>query len=473
MIIKRLFQHYRIRVPKWIVSWAIVLCDTIAGYIAYDVVLQDVVAKTFPSLYEQIFIWLIFQSLWSIIFLINGLYKGEFVVSRMNEIETMLKITFTVVVLYVFIDSLRFLNFPVNARGMVRYWLIFMFLALSARFLIRSFQKYLLRIGIGREKTIIIGLNRRGVSAAEYLIHHEDQGFDIVGYIRAANDTDFDVDTHNVPILGDEKDIGTIVQKTEVSDIVIALEKPDHTRILSIMGQINGFPLTVKIVPDLYDVMSGLVRTQQIAGMPLMEINLESINLYQRGLKRVFDLILTIPFLIIFSPIALLIALAIKLESKGPIFYEQVRVGRDFSKFKTIKFRSMQQNAEEETGPVWSEPDDPRITKFGKLLRRFRLDEIPQFFNVLKGDMSIIGPRPERPYFVEKLSNEYPLYHRRLSVLPGISGWSQIKQSYDQHIDDIRQKLKYDFFYIENISFGLDLKIILSTIWVMLSGQGR
>ena len=142
-------------------------------------------------------------------------------------------------------------------------------------------------------------------------------------------------------------------------------------------------------------------------------------------------------------------------------------------KFKTIKFRSMQHNAEEKTGPKWAELDDPRITKVGKLLRRFRIDEFPQFFNVLKGDMSIIGPRPERPYFVEKLSKEYPLYHRRLSVLPGISGWSQIKQSYDKDIEDIRQKLKYDFYYIENISFGLDLKIMISTIWVMFSGEGR
>lgn len=207
--------------------------------------------------------------------------------------------------------------------------------------------------------------------------------------------------------------------------------------------------------------------------MPLMEINLENTNWYQRGLKRIFDLILTIPFLILFIPLAIIIAMAIKIESKGPILYKQVRVGKDFCKFKTIKFRSMQHNAEEKTGPKWAETDDPRITKVGSFLRRFRLDEVPQFLNVLIGDMSIIGPRPERPYFVDQLSKEYPFYHRRLSVLPGISGWSQIKQSYDQNIDDIRQKLKFDFYYIENLSFGLDLKIMISTIWVMFSGQGR
>ena len=473
MIIKKLFQHYRIRVPKWIVSWTIFISDSIAGYIAYSIVLQAVIAKTFPNYYEQIIVWIIFQLLWNILFLINGLYKGEYIVSRMFEIETMLKVTFTIVVLYVFIDALRFFNFPINARGMARYWLIFMSIALTIRFLIRSFQKYLLRIGIGREKTIILGKNRRGLSAANFLYHHEDQGYDIVGFIKAADDPDEDINTGNIPVLGEEQNIGTIIQDNEVSDIVLALEKPDHTRILSIMGQINGFPVTIKIVPDLYDVMSGLVRTQQIAGMPLIEINLENINWYQRGLKKVFDLLLIIPFIFSFIPCALLIALAIKIESKGPVLYKQVRVGKDFRKFKTIKFRSMQHNAEEETGPMWAQANDPRITKVGRFLRRFRIDEVPQFLNVLKGDMSIIGPRPERPYFVDKLSNEYPLYHRRLSVLPGISGWSQIKQSYDQNLDDIRQKLKFDFYYIENLSFGLDLKIMISTIWVIFSGQGR
>lgn len=473
MIIKKLFQHYRIRVPKWIVSWTIFISDSIAGYIAYSIVLQEVVAKTFPNFYEQIIIWVIFQLLWNSLFLINGLYKGEYIVSRMFEIETMLKVTFIIVVLYVFVDALRFLNFPINARGMARYWLIFMSIALTTRFLIRSFQKYLLRNGIGREKTIILGKNRRGLSAANYLYQHEDQGYDIVGFIKATDDPAEGVDTGKIPVLGEEQNIGTIIQENEVSDIVLALEKPDHTRILSIMGQINGFPVTVKIVPDLYDVMSGLVRTQQIAGMPLMEINLENTNWYQRGLKKAFDLLLTIPFMTLFIPFAIIIAIAIKIESKGPILYKQVRVGRDFRKFKTIKFRSMQHNAEENTGPMWAETNDPRITRVGRFLRRFRFDEVPQFLNVLKGDMSIIGPRPERPYFVDQLSKEYPLYHRRLSVLPGISGWAQIKQSYDQNLDDIRQKLKFDFYYIENISFGLDLKIMISTIWVMFSGQGR
>jgi lipopolysaccharide/colanic/teichoic acid biosynthesis glycosyltransferase len=173
------------------------------------------------------------------------------------------------------------------------------------------------------------------------------------------------------------------------------------------------------------------------------------------------------------APFMVLIGIAIKLETPGPVFYRQERVGKDFRHFRICKFRSMTNDAEQKTGPVWADQNDPRITGVGRVLRRFRMDEIPQFINVVKGEMSLIGPRPERPYFVDKLTHEFPFYHRRLSVRPGISGWSQIKNPYDRHIEDVRQKLKYDFFYIENLNFSLDLKIVLSTIWVMISGQGR
>ena len=231
MIIRKLFQHYRIRVPKWIVSWTILFSDFIAGFIGYSVVLQSVVAKTFPNYYEQIIVWIIFQILWSILFLINGLYKGEYIVSRMFEIETMIKITFTIIVLYVFVDALRFINFPINARGMARYWLIFMSIALSMRFMVRSFQKYLLRNGVGREKTIILGKNRRGLSAANYLFRHEDQGYDIVGFITAMDDPTEEINTGKIPVLGEELNIGTIIVKViliivSISNILETIYSP-------------------------------------------------------------------------------------------------------------------------------------------------------------------------------------------------------------------------------------------------------
>ncbi len=196
-------------------------------------------------------------------------------------------------------------------------------------------------------------------------------------------------------------------------------------------------------------------------------------HFYPSKVKVIPDVVFAIVLLIIGLPLWFFIVCVIKLDSKGPIFFKQVRLGKNNEKFTLIKFRTMIENAEIETGPVWTDKKDTRITFVGKWLRRFYLDEVPQLLNVLKGEMSLVGPRPERPFFVEKLEKEYPLYSRRLKIRPGITGWAQIKHSYDERIEDIREKLKYDFYYIENVDIWLDIKILLGTILVVLSGKGR
>jgi len=172
------------------------------------------------------------------------------------------------------------------------------------------------------------------------------------------------------------------------------------------------------------------------------------------------------------APITILTAIAIKIDSKGPVLFKQERLGQNGKPFNVLKFRSMIQDAEKYTGPVWSQKDDPRVTRMGKFVRKVRIDEIPQMFNVLKGEMSLVGPRPERAYFVEKLSQEIPYYKRRLKVRPGITGWAQIKHKYDESIED-KIKIKYDLFYIENMSLRMDFKILLRTVFVVLFGKGH
>ena len=195
-------------------------------------------------------------------------------------------------------------------------------------------------------------------------------------------------------------------------------------------------------------------------------------HFYARKVKVIPDVVFAIVLLILGLPLWFFIACVIKLDSKGPVFFKQVRLGKNNEKYTLIKFRTMIENAEIETGPVWTDKKDPRITFVGKWLRRFYLDEVPQLFNVLKGEMSIIGPRPERPYFAEQLVKKYPSYLDRLSVKPGLTGWAQINQSYDISIEDVKQKLKYDFYYIENLSFIFDLQIMIKTILVVLLGKG-
>jgi exopolysaccharide biosynthesis polyprenyl glycosylphosphotransferase len=194
---------------------------------------------------------------------------------------------------------------------------------------------------------------------------------------------------------------------------------------------------------------------------------------WEKKLKRILDILVSFTILVIALPISLISAMAIKLDSKGPVFFAQKRSGVNGSTFSMVKFRSMFKDAEKHTGPVWSQKNDPRVTRVGKVLRRLRLDEIPQMYNVLKGEMSLVGPRPERPFFVEKLSEEIPYYKRRLKVRPGITGWAQVKHKYDENIEDVKVKLRYDLFYIENMSIRMDFKILMRTMYVVLFGKGH
>ena len=219
-----------------------------------------------------------------------------------------------------------------------------------------------------------------------------------------------------------------------------------------------------------------LVRSTEIIVPVQVEKQFTSINyklIYLTGIKRFMDLVLSVLLFVTGLPFYIIFGLLIKLDSKGPVLFKQIRAGLQNSSFLLYKFRSMGFHAEADTGPIWTAQNDPRITKVGQFLRRFRFDEFPQLLNVLKGEMSLVGPRPERPFFVEKLKQEYPFYMRRLKVRPGITGWAQIKHPYDEQLEDVREKLRYDFYYIENVSLWLDLKIIISTVRVMLSGKGR
>jgi exopolysaccharide biosynthesis polyprenyl glycosylphosphotransferase len=242
---------------------------------------------------------------------------------------------------------------------------------------------------------------------------------------------------------------------------------------VKVISKLEHEEVGLKIVPDLYEILSGQARTSQIYGMPLIDIMPELMPEWEKKLKRLMDVLTSLIILIISLPVIIITAIAIKLTGRGPIFFKQERSGMNGNAFKIIKFRSMYEDAEENTGPVWSSKDDPRVTKVGKIIRRVRIDELPQMINVLKGQMSIVGPRPERPFFVEKLSQEIPYYKRRLKVRPGITGWAQVKHKYDESVEDVKIKLRYDLFYIENMSLRMDFKIIMRTVFVVLFGQGH
>ena len=459
-----------VRFPKWIVSWVLVFIDTIIGYYVISNVLLDIPIDLLGTSIFSIFITL--QICWCFVFWAANLYNGDAEVSRFGETETLIKLTFIIMTAGIFLLGIDIDLGPVKSQYIIRYWILFSLLAILNRWLIRSVQKYLLKKGFGQHNVIVIGSGDRSKFVTEKLYNHRQKLYRVIGYIKTNGESKHN-ESATATLLGKEKDLKNIIANNPVSDIVIALDDMEHDHILKLISIINGTPVSIKIVPNLYEVISGLARTEQISGLPLIEVNFQQNKWSGSGMKRMFDFFMSFILLISLFPIFILIGIIIKINSKGPIIYSQERLGYNGQPFNIYKLRSMVADAEQESGPVWTLDDDPRITSFGQMLRKYRIDEFPQLINVFLGQMSLIGPRPERPYFIERLKGKFPLYERRFRVRPGITGWSQIKHPSDTKEEDVRQKLRYDFYYIENLSFNLDLKIFISTIAVVLSGRGR
>ncbi len=464
-----IFNQLLVRFPKWIVSWVLVVIDAMIGYYVINNIIID--KYNISTEYSILSVFVVIQTFWCFIFWATNLYNGDAEVSRFGETETLIKLTFIIMSAGIFLLGIDISLGPVKSQYIIRYWIIFSLLTILNRWMIRSIQKRLLKTGFGQHNVIIIGSGVRSNYVTEKLLGHRQGLYRVSGFIKTVNENN---NTNKIALsLGEEKDLKEIIEKNPVSDIVIALDDMDHGHIMKLISVINGSPVSIKIVPDLYEVISGLARTEQISGMPLIEVNFQESKWSSSGMKRSLDFIFSLATLIICFPIFIFIGIIIKLNSKGPIIYSQERLGYLGVPYKIYKFRSMVVDAEDESGPVWALDDDPRITSVGKILRKYRIDELPQFINVFLGQMSLIGPRPERPYFIEKLKERFPLYERRFRVRPGITGWSQIKHPSDLEEEDVKQKLRYDFYYIENLSFNLDLKILISTIVVVLSGKGR
>ena len=412
---------------------------------------------------------------WLVVFTFVGMYRTWFAASRFDELANLFKSTFVGIFILFFLIFLDDYIHNIDSKSRVlifMYWALILLFVGGGRIFIRSFQRQLIIKGIGRKNVIIVGFNPKANEVHDQLIEHRALGFDVAAYV-AAHTENLDKCYKGVKVAGLIKDINILIDTLNAKEIIIALDKENHDFLLDVISQCDSKNVGLKIVPDLYEILSGQAKTSQIYGLPLMDIMPQLMPEWEKKLKRIFDVMVSFLILIITSPVLILTAIAIKIDSSGNVFFRQERCGIDGSLFKMIKFRSMRQDAEKHSGPVWSTKNDERITRVGKFIRKVRIDEIPQMINVLKGEMSLVGPRPERPYFVEKLSQEIPYYKRRLKVRPGITGWAQVKHKYDETIEDVKIKLRYDLFYIENMSLRMDFKILFRTIFVVLFGKGH
>lgn len=407
---------------------------------------------------------------WLIIFSFAGLYQHWFIRSRFEEFSSVLKaVSIGCIILFfvIFIDDAMRNTKAISRAVILIYW-AFMIIAVSfGRVIIRTFQIKLLDKGIGLRNTVIIGKGQKAKDLNKLVNKYPQLGYNVLGFIGINS-----VAEKKTRVLGNLNEIPLIVERNNVSEVLIALETKEKDKLLDVIKYCPQDKVHLKIMPDTYEIVSGMVKTNQIYGVPLIEVMPEIMPYAEQLFKRFLDVFISLFVLIFFLPLWLLIALLIKISSKGPVFYTQERVGKNGKLFTLYKFRSMIENAEE-YGPEWAGERDPRITWIGRVIRKLYIDEIPQMINILKNEMSLVGPRPERLHFVEKLKKEFPYYFKRLSIKPGITGWAQIKHKYDSSLDDVRLKLQYDFYYIENMSLKLDFKIMINTLIVILLMKGH
>jgi len=319
--------------------------------------------------------------------------------------------------------------------------------------------------------TIVIGGNERAVKTYEEIQGlRKHPGYDFKGFVQA-NGSDTQLSAF-MPNLGKVDRLESLIREHEIQEVIIAIGSSDHAILESVLNVLEGWPVEVRIIPDIYDILSGSVRMSSIYGAPLIEIDRQIMPQWQRSIKRMMDWFASAIALVLLSPVFAIISVMVALTSSGPVFYLQERIGWHGRPFKIIKFRTMVQNAEK-SGPQLSREDDPRITPVGKFLRKSRLDELPQFLNVLKGDMALVGPRPEREHFIRQIMERAPHYRHLQKVRPGITSWGQVKYGYAENVDEMVQRLRFDLIYIENMSIALDIKILFYTVITVLRGRGK
>ncbi len=341
-------------------------------------------------------------------------------------------------------------------RGLLLYsWGLTVLLVLIGRGLIGLLERVLRRRHPRR--VLLVGTGE----VARTILQKASQarlGYKVIGCVDGQGAGEW----AGVPILGGVQNLERILEAHPVDEVIVALPQASHEELLEIISICEAKRAAVRIFPDLFQILASEVRISDLDGLPMLVVRDVALRGWRLALKRVMDLLVSATALIFLSPFMLFIALLIKLESKGPVFYTQERVGLDGKPFQMIKFRSMRVNAEEETGPVWATPDDPRKTRLGRFLRATSIDELPQLINVLLGEMSLVGPRPERPVFVEQFKQVVPRYMERHKEKAGLTGWAQVNGLRGD--TSIIERTKYDLYYIENWSLLFDIKIILRTL---------